>query len=260
MDITRRQFVRVGAGAAALVALRSRVAAAAPPSRIPLKAIAFDAFPIFSPAHVVSRAEELLPGKGAALVDEWRVRQFEYGWLRALSGRYADFWRVTQDALAFAARKQGLELDASGRGSLMQAYLELSPWPDVAPALASFTTAGLRLAFLSNFTPHMLAANLERSGFASRFEHVISTDRARTYKPEPRAYRLGTHALKLRSDEILFVAHAGWDAAGAKSFGYPTFWVNRLSLPPEELGAPPDGVGHGLSDLVRFVDEWQGRR
>jgi len=34
------------------------------------------------------------------------------------------------------------------------------------------------------------------------------------------AYQLGTHALKLAPQEILFVAFAGWDAAGAKLFGY----------------------------------------
>jgi 2-haloacid dehalogenase len=50
------------------------------------------------------------------------------------------------------------------------------------------------------------------------------------------------------------VAHAGWDAAGSKAFGYPTFWVNRPGLPPEELGVAPDLEGRGLSDLVRFAE------
>jgi 2-haloacid dehalogenase len=49
------------------------------------------------------------------------------------------------------------------------------------------------------------------------------------------------------------VAFAGWDAVGAKSFGYPTFWVNRLGLPPEELGVQPDAIGANLTDLLTFV-------
>jgi 2-haloacid dehalogenase len=218
-----------------------------------LRAVAFDAFPIFSPASVVSRADELFPDLGSALVEKWRVRQFEYGWLRALSGRYADFWQVTQDALTFAANELRISLDTGRRDALMGAFLELRPWPDVAPALASLTAAGLRLTFLSNFTAHMLEANLERSGLRSRFGPLLSTDRARTYKPDPRAYALGIEALRLRREEILFVAHAGWDAAGAKAFGYPTYWVNRLAAPQEELGAAADQVGHDLADLVRFV-------
>ncbi len=218
------------------------------------KAVAFDAFPIFSPAPIASTAEALFPGRGAALSDEWRLRQFEYAWLRVLSRRYADFWQVTQDALVFAAAKLKLGLEAGKRAALMNAFLELAPWPDVVPALDSLAKSGLRLAFLSNFTPRMLESNLERSGLSVRFDRALSTDRARTYKPDPRAYALGTEALGLRREEILFVAHAGWDAAGAKAFGYPTFWVNRADLPPEELGTAPDAAGRDLSDLVSFVD------
>jgi hypothetical protein len=41
--------------------------------------------------------------------------------------------------------------------------------------------------------------------------------------------------------------------AGAKWFGYPTFWVNRSNQPAEELGVAADGVGANLHDLVSFV-------
>jgi 2-haloacid dehalogenase len=64
---------------------------------------------------------------------------------------------------------------------------------------------------------------------------------------------MGIDAFKLKREEILFVAFAGWDAAGAKSFGYPTFWVNRLGLPAEKLGVTADAVGPNLTDLVTFV-------
>ena len=60
-------------------------------------------------------------------------------------------------------------------------------------------------------------------------------------------------AFNLKREEILFVPFAGWDAAGAKSFGYTTFWVNRLNLPVEKLGVAPDAIGHNLTDLVSFV-------
>jgi hypothetical protein len=53
---------------------------------------------------------------------------------------------------------------------------------------------------------------------------------------------------------------AGWDVAGAKQFGYPTFWVNRLQSPAEELGVQPaDGMGRSLPDLIPFLDRAAGR-
>jgi 2-haloacid dehalogenase len=99
----------------------------------------------------------------------------------------------------------------------------------------------------------MLEAGIKNASLTDIFEHVLSTDRVRTYKPDPRAYQLAIDAFKLKREEILFVAFAGWDAAGAKWFGYPTFWVNRLALPEEELGVTADATSRDLKDLVSFV-------
>jgi 2-haloacid dehalogenase len=64
---------------------------------------------------------------------------------------------------------------------------------------------------------------------------------------------MGIDAFGIKKEEIAFAAFAGWDAAGAKFYGYPTFWVNRAGAPLEELGVVPDGTGAGLNDLVSFV-------
>ena len=101
----------------------------------------------------------------------------------------------------------------------------------------------------------MLASNIKHNDLANTFEHALSTDPAKTFKPDPRAYQVGIDSLKLRRDEVLFVAFAGWDAAGAKQFGYPTFWMNRQKLPMEELGVVPDGTGESMKELVQFVSE-----
>jgi 2-haloacid dehalogenase len=253
--MNRREFMVVMAAGLASRALGQRSVDAgrdqAPITKI--KAIAFDAFPIFDPRPVFTLVEELFPGNGSALSDEWRTRQFEYTWLRVVAQRYADFWQVTEDALVFAANKLKLDLSAEKREKLISAYLNLKAWPDVPPALSALRKSGLRLALLSNFTQHMLQANIKSAGLSGIFEEVISTDQARTFKPDPRAYQLGVESLGLQRNQILFAAFAGWDAAGARLFGYPTFWVNRLKLPAEELDAVPDASGGGLLDLVQFL-------
>ncbi len=256
MSFNRREFFHLVAGGIAMGVLASTplVQAAARPK---IKAIAFDAFPVFDPRPVFALAEQLFPGRGAELSNQWRIRQFEYQWLRALTGRYADFWQASEEALVFAARLLKLDLAPEKRQQLMNAYLGLKTWPDVAPALQTLKSAGIRLAFLSNATPKILDAGIKNSGLEGVFEHVLSTDRIKTYKPDPRAYQMAIDAFRLKREEILFVAFAGWDAAGAKSFGYPTFWVNRLNLPAEELGVVPDGVGKNLTDLVGFVKATQ---
>jgi 2-haloacid dehalogenase len=218
-----------------------------------VKAIAFDGFPIIDPRPLNAKAEELFPGKGEVLLSAWRTRQFEYTWLRTLSGHYADFWHTTGDALLFAAHSLGMSLGDTARERLMRVYLELQAWPDVRAALESLRSAGIRMAFLSNFTAPMLDAALYNSGLQGFFEPHLSTDRVRAYKPHPSAYAMALGAFGATRDEIVFCASAGWDAAGAKWFGYKSFWVNRMGQLSEELGVSPDGVGSGMADLVKFV-------
>ena len=257
MPINRRTFLQISAGAAASALFR-QPAASEIPNAPGIKALAFDAFPIFDPRSIAALAEKLYPGRGAELIKTWRIRQFEYQWLRALGGRYEDFWRTTEDALVYAAELLRLELSAESRAALMNSYLELKAWPDVEPALQSLRRMGVRLSFLSNATPEILEAGIRNSGLEGIFERVLSTDQIKTFKPHPRAYQLGVDELGLPKGAILFVAFAGWDVAGAKWFGYPTFWVNRLGLPAEQLRIQADGVGKDLRDLTGFVRRYPG--
>jgi 2-haloacid dehalogenase len=252
MNIDRRSFLHMAAGAALVNASpEAPLPGSGMPSRF--RAIAFDAFPIFDPRPVAALAESLLPGKSEELMSVWRDRQFEYQWLRALAGQYADFVQATRDSLMFAARRLGLNMSPAVQEQLLAAWSSLPVWPDVSGTLDVLRGAGLRLALLSNMTREMLAGGLRAAALDRAFEAVISTGQIRSYKPDPRAYQLGMDALKLHREEILFVAFAGWDAAGAKWFGYPAFWVNRMNAPQEALGVTPDGVGHDLAALVRFV-------
>jgi 2-haloacid dehalogenase len=251
-QLSRRQVLPLTVAAAA-AAVGATIARASVPASTSIKAIGFDAFVIFDPRPIFTLAEDLFPGKGAALSNLWRTRQFEYTWLRTLTGHYADFWQVTQDALVFAAAAYGLELTADKRDRLMQAYLSLEAYPDVLPGLQMLRSAGIRLAFLTNWTERMLEASVASAGLDGLFELRLSTDRVRAYKPDPRAYQMAIDAFALSREKILFAAFGGWDAAGGKSFGYRTFWVNRLKLPTEELEARPDAIGDTVTDLVHFV-------
>jgi 2-haloacid dehalogenase len=252
MRASRREFLNIAAaGVASGLVGSSPLARAA--TRPAIQAIAFDGFPIIDPRPVSSRGEELFPGRGAELINAWRTRQFEYTWLRTLSNSYVDFWQVTEEALVFAAKSLKLGLPSDKRDRLLQTYLELKAWPDAPPALKSLKETGIRMAFLSNFTAKMLDAAVKNSGLEGIFEPHLSTDRVKAYKPDARAYQMGIDAFGLKRDQIVFAASAGWDAAGAKRFGYRSFWVNRMNLPAEELGVVPDATGANMADLVSFV-------
>jgi 2-haloacid dehalogenase len=250
MQLNRRECFNLVAGGLATKSLQPTSSDREKPT---IKVVAFDAFPIFDPRPIFALAETFFPGKGNELSNAWRTRQFEYQWLRALAGHYSDFWHATEESLVFATRMLKLNLTVDQRKRLMGAYLELGCWPDVPAVLKSLKDAGLRLALLSNATLKILEAGVANAGLRGDFDHVLSTDVLKTYKPDPRAYQLAVDAFRARREEIAFVAFAGWDVAGAKWFGYTSFWVNRLDAPAEELGVATDGVGRDLTDLVKFL-------
>lgn len=221
----------------------------------PIRAICFDLFTIFDPRSVLAVAERYAPGQAPALCEAWRTRQFEYSWLLAAGERYQDFRAVTEAALRFAASVRKVALSAAARDELVDAFTELTAWPDTRENLVRWRRAGLKLAPLSNYSPDMLERLISNAGFSELFDALISTHRARTFKPHPRAYALGTAELDLQRDEITFAAFGGWDAAGAKWFGYRTFWLNRLHVEPETLAPAADGVGSTLAELARFVED-----
>lgn len=248
MTLDRRTFLKLAAAGAA-TAMMPKPAVSAPS----FKAIAFDGFTVFDPRNVFAKAEAFVPGKGAEFLNLWRSRLFEYQWLRVVGGRYADFWQIGHDSLAFAAKSLQVELNGEQREAIMQEFFKMQAWPDALPVLSKLKTAGIRMAFLSNLTEAILVSSTKAAGLEGLFESPLTTDRIKTFKPDPLAYQLGIVSFRLKREEIVFAASSGWDASGAKWFGYKTVWVNRKNQLQEELAPAADLVTtdlRGLADLV----------
>jgi 2-haloacid dehalogenase len=209
----------------------------------------FDAYGTLFDVHSVVEAGRDITANPMALSALWRRKQLEYTWLRSLMGRYEDFWAVTEAALRHAIRSLGLEATEAQIGRLMDAYLHLACFPEVAEALARL--APRPRAILSNGSPRMLAAAVQSSGLAAHLQHVLSVDAVKIFKPAPAVYALGPAALGLPAGELLFVSSNAWDVAGAKSCGYQVAWCNRSGASEEELGLPADIVVARLDQLPR---------
>jgi 2-haloacid dehalogenase len=98
-----------------------------------------------------------------------------------------------------------------------------------------------------------MLARLSRSSGLEGLLESLSTDAARTYKPDPRAYQLAVDSFRVPKERIAFVASGAWDAVGAAWFGFPTFWINRRGIPREELAAPAYTTLTSLSPLPGLV-------
>ena len=251
IDRDRRKMamlIGVGAAMSPLGALGAAARAAAP-----IKAIAFDAFAIFDPRHVIAAAAAALPGRGDALGRDWFQAIFADTWLRTSAGRYWPFIDVAAECLDSVCRASDLSLSPEAQEQILAAFSNLAAWPDVKDQLDRLRTRGVRLALLSNLSEAALRANTRRNGLDSYFEAILSTDSVRRFKPAPQAYGLATAAFKLRKHQIGFAPSAAWDAAGSAWFGYPTAWVNRLAQPPQ-----PGAIAVLTGPDLRVVAELAG--
>ena len=219
-----------------------------------ISALVFDAYGTLFDVHSVSRlAETLFPGKGAALSAAWRAKQLEYTWLRSLMGRYEDFSRVTQSALEWSFESLGLEPGDDARRAMLEEYRKLAVFPEVRGALEKLAKSK-PLAILSNGHPDMLNAVVDHNGLRALFRGgVLSVHPAKVFKPEASVYRIAEEQLGVTRSMLGFVSSNGWDAAGAKSFGFRAFWVNRSGAPVERLGVRPDAVVKDLSELAAAI-------
>lgn len=217
-----------------------------------IKALVFDAYGTLFDVHsVISVCNQLFPDQGAALSQIWRAKQLEYTWLRSLMGRYQDFWKVTESALAFACKALNLPCPPSTRARLMDAYLHLDPYPEVRPSLDALSNYSL--AILSNGSPQMLKAAVESAGIEGAFTNVISVDEVKVYKPSPRVYQLAPEKLGCDKGSIGFISSNSFDVIGAKAFGFWVCWVSRSEAPGDELGVRPDVTLSSLTDLANVV-------
>lgn len=227
---------------------------------MPITTCIFDAYGTLF--DVASATRELAEHPGhedfaehaARLSADWRLKQLEYTWLRAITGAHADFWQVTQDGLDYALEAAGLDGDAVLRETLLALYWELQAYPEAGDVLKALKDQGRNVAILSNGSPSMLEGAVDRAGFNDLLDTVLSVEQVGVFKPHSSVYELVGKTFGCAPKEVLFVSSNGWDAAGAAGFGFQTVWVNRAGAPMDRLPWTPQTTLPDLGDVPELAD------
>ncbi|QRX83467.1 haloacid dehalogenase type II [Glaciimonas sp. PAMC28666] len=218
-----------------------------------IRACVFDAYgTLFDVNSAAEQVQDALGDKWRPLAEMWRTKQLQYTWLRSLTGRHADFWQVTGDALDFSLACFNLT-DAHLRNRLMDLYLQLRPYPEVENTLATLKARGLQCAILSNGSAGMLSSAVGNAGIGNLLDAVLSVDDAGIFKPHPSVYQMAVDRFDVKPSEICFISSNGWDAFSAKAFGFHVVWCNRFAQPAERIPDVPDAEITNLSALPDLV-------
>lgn len=184
---------------------------------------------------------------------DWRLKQLQYSWLRAVTGDHCDFWQVTQDGLDWALARAGQE-DAELREALLGLYWRLEAYPEVPAMLSTLKAADVATAILSNGSPDMLSGAVESAGIGPLLDGVLSVEAVGVFKPARAVYDLVGERFSCAPREVLFVSSNGWDAAAAAAYGFRTLWVNRAGEPVDRLPGRPGTVARDLTGLPDMLE------
>lgn len=216
----------------------------------------FDAYGTLFDVSAAARRAAEQPGQDhlakiwPKLAADWRSKQLQYSWLRAVMGEYVAFWDVTMDALDWAMEAAEID-DPVLRETLLALYWELPAYKEAHTVLATLKAKGYTTAILSNGSPEMLDGAVDFSGTRESLDKVLSVEDVKVFKPAKAVYDMVESNLGATPDQVLFVSANGWDAAGAAAYGFHTAWINRGSEPTDRLPAKPAYI---LPDLAPVPD------
>ena len=219
-----------------------------------MAAIGFDVYGTLVDPLAISAALEPVVGERATeMAGIWRTKQLEYSFRRALMRSYENFDVCTREALHYAARAVDLRLTDDDVAGLLEAYLDLDPYPDVVPGIESLQTQGHALVAFSNGVETSLRELLSRAGVLDHLDGVVSVDPVQTFKPNPVVYRHLARQLESPRQDSWLVSSNYWDVIGARQAGLHAAWLRRdPAMIPDPWGIEPDIVIATISELADY--------
>jgi 2-haloacid dehalogenase len=187
-------------------------------------------------------------GQPADLLGTVFARTLLTGFATAAAGTWCRFRDAFDAALA-----QVSDLDADDRARVAEAFGELSPHPDVEPALRRLTTAGVRVVTLTHGSPGVAEAGLARGGITPLVERSLSSEAIRAWKPSREVYLWAAGACHMTPERMALVAAHGWDVFGAQRAGLTGAWFPRSERTYPAVYEAPHVTAADLSGVVEAL-------
>ncbi|ACM18704.1 haloacid dehalogenase, type II [Geotalea daltonii FRC-32] len=214
------------------------------------KVVIFDLVGTLFSLETVNRLLEKEGLKG----DSWFQESIQTAMAATLAERYLPFRDVVELSLTNLVEIHGLT--AVSIPAVMEKLKELQPMAGAVECLKKLKGQKARLAVLTNSGKPAAVALLERSGLATHFEMIVSTDEVEKCKPHPSTYLLAMDRLGAEPEDCWMVAAHGWDIYGAAAAGFHTVWVMNRDRRWPFPGLPPGATISALGELPEVIGTW----
>jgi 2-haloacid dehalogenase len=193
---------------------------------------------------IFSALRPILAAHGKALPDAGLLEL--YGELEADAEQppFRSYREVLRSVVSGFGERLGFTPSEAEVRSLPESLHNWQPFPDTVTALRHLKTR-YRLAILSNVDDDLFATTVPKLGVG--FDHVITAQQARAYKPSLKVFRLAQEQIGIAPDRWLHLGQSIYhDVIPAQSLGLSTVWVNR---PSSRAGIGAVKAAQGRPDL-----------
>ncbi|PKB68600.1 MAG: hypothetical protein BZY81_01420 [SAR202 cluster bacterium Io17-Chloro-G4] len=200
--------------------------------------------------------EQSLDTNPDALWKEWAPVETEFRNSRVKQGvPFRSYYQAWRDCFIRAFSNLELEGDAEAAASSFVDYIShRDPYPETVESLKAVQT-DWRTAVLSNADDDYLLPNLDLLGI--QFEAVLSSEKARIYKPLPGMFRKMLDTLNVTPMESVYVGDRQLeDVQGPTEVGMHAVWINRAGDPADPDLPKPAYQISSLLELPGLLQNW----
>lgn len=179
-------------------------------------------------AAVVAICARVVQDLNLPLRDEDLAVAWGHRYFAAIESSHPDSFRslaeLERDTLIETVSAHGQRVNAAPYIEMLNAYLARPPlFDEVREVLGGLKTP---VCIVSNADERELLAAIEHLGLA--FEGVITSERARSYKPDTQIFRAALELTGWAPERVIHVGDSlHSDVGGARKLGIRTAWINR---------------------------------
>ncbi len=189
---------------------------------------------------IFSALRPILTAHGKTLPDPELLQLYGELEAEAESGTFRLYREVLASVVKGFGERLGFMPTQLEIQSLAASVPEWQPFADTVRALQKLQTR-FKLSIVSNIDDDLFSATAKKLG--TRFDHVITAQQARAYKPSLRNFQVALDRIGLPAGQILHVGQSVYhDVLPAQSLGMGTVWVKRPS-PRKGIGAVKAAAG-----------------
>ncbi len=223
---------------------------------MPKKVLLLDAFGTLLSGGIEAiyrTCEEIVENNSLDMTSREFLKIWDGHYKKLLGGEFITIWKANEVSLKRTYRELGIEDQTEDYLEKMYAsWFEAKLYEDASESLPRLKN--VTKCMLSNADEHLLDVVMSRNGL--HFEHSVSSERARAYKPYPEIFEFALNEVGCDRDEAVMVGDSQTsDIVGAKRMGIPVIWINRIGEDIHEDVPEPDYEAKDILDMLGILSQ-----